>query len=515
MIEATWIAFAFILGLAARSVGLPPLIGYLCAGFALAGFGNHFGVGPTDSVILEHLAHLGVLLLLFTVGLKLKLSNLVRREVIGGSLLHFGISSLVVLPAILVFLDTSFRESLLLAIALSFSSTVLAAKVLEGKRELRAFHGRVAIGVLIIQDLIALVVMSIASGKVPSAWALLVFGLPLLRPLLFRLLDHSGHEELMVLLGLMLALVAGGLGFEYVGLSSELGALAFGAMLAKHKRATELSNSLWAIKEVFLVGFFLQIGIGGLPGVDAMLFAGAVALLLPLKGVLFFFLFLLFRLRARSAFLSAASLTNYSEFGLIVASVVLPQWLTPLAITVALSFVISAQLNRISHPLYDRLARRLIPLERNTRHPDEQPVSLGDAQILIMGMGRTGRAAYDHLQHQGWRLISLDSDPVTVEKSGAKGRHVLFADAEDQMFWESLEMNKVEAVILAMNDAEAKIISTRKLRGKGFEGLIVSHAMYEDIAQQIEEAGADRTYLTMSEAGAGLAEHVARELRSS
>ncbi|WP_339682080.1 cation:proton antiporter, partial [uncultured Stutzerimonas sp.] len=158
MIEATWIAFAFILGLAARSVGLPPLIGYLGAGFALAAFGGHFGVGPTDSVILEHLAHLGVLLLLFTVGLKLKLSNLVRREVIGGSLLHFGISSLVVLPAILVFLDTSWRESVLLAVALSFSSTVLAAKVLEGKRELRAFHGRVAIGVLIIQDLIALVV---------------------------------------------------------------------------------------------------------------------------------------------------------------------------------------------------------------------------------------------------------------------------------------------------------------------------------------------------------------------
>ncbi|MEN2507368.1 cation:proton antiporter family protein [Stutzerimonas stutzeri] len=512
MIEASWIAFAFVLGLAARSVGLPPLIGYLGAGFTLAGFGEHFGVGPRDSEILAHLAHLGVLLLLFTVGLKLKPSNLLRREVIGGGLLHFAVSSLLVLPVIQFALDLSWRESLLLAIALSFSSTVLAAKVLEGKRELRAFHGRVAIGVLIIQDLIALVVMSIASGKVPSAWALLVFGLPLLRPLLFRLLDHSGHEELMVLLGLTLALVVGGLGFEYVGLSSELGALAFGAMLAKHKRAIELSNSLWAIKEIFLVGFFLQIGIGGLPDAHAMLFAGAIALLLPLKGALFFFLFLLFRLRARSAFLSAASLTNYSEFGLIVASVVLPQWLTPLAITVALSFVFSAQLNRISHPLYDRLAKRLIPLERNTRHPDEQPVSLGDAQILIMGMGRTGRAAYDHLSKQGWRLVSLDSDPVTVEKSSEKGRQVLFADAEDQMFWESLEMNKVEAVILAMNDAEAKVISTRKLRGKGFEGLIVSHAMYEDIAQQIEEAGADRTYLTMSEAGAGLAENVSREL---
>jgi predicted Kef-type K+ transport protein len=152
----------------------------------------------------------------------------------------------------------------MLSVALTFSSTVLAAKILESRRELRAFHGRVAIGVLIVQDLIALVVMSLASGRAPSPWALLVFLLPLLRPLLYRLLDRSGHEELLVLLGLMLALVVGGEGFEAVGLSSELGALAFGVLLAKHPRANELSDSLWSVKEVFLVGFFLQIGIGGL-----------------------------------------------------------------------------------------------------------------------------------------------------------------------------------------------------------------------------------------------------------
>jgi predicted Kef-type K+ transport protein len=512
MIEATWIAFAFVMGLASRAIGLPPLVGYLAAGFALAGFGDHIGVGPRDSVALEHIAHLGVLLLLFTVGLKLKLSNLVRREVIGGGLLHFSISSLIFLPAIMLILDLAWQQSLLLAIALSFSSTVLAAKVLESKRELRAFHGRVAIGVLIIQDLIALVVMSLASGKIPSAWALLLFGLPLLRPLLFRLLDASGHEELMVLLGLLLALVVGGYGFEQLGLSSELGALAFGAMLAKHKRATELSNSLWGIKEVFLVGFFLQIGIGGLPDGEALLFAIVMAVLLPLKGILFFFLFMLFRLRARSAFLTGVSLTNYSEFGLIMASVVLPEWMIPLAVTVALSFVISAPLNRIAHPLYERLAKRLIPLERNIRHPDEQPVSLGDAQVLVMGMGRTGRAAYDYLQEKGYRVVGLDSDPVVIEQSTKVGRQVMFADGEDQMFWQHLEMPQVDAVILALNDAEAKIISTEKLRARGFAGLLVSHAMYEDIARRIQQAGADRTYLTMSEAGAGLAEHVYRDL---
>lgn len=512
MIEAAWIAFAFAMGLAARAVGLPPLVGYLGAGFALAAVGERLGIDPHESGALQHIAHLGVLLLLFTVGLKLKASNLLRREVFGGGLLHFAISSVVFLPAILLLLELPWYQCLLLAIALSFSSTVLAAKVLESKRELRAFHGRVAIGVLVIQDMIALLVMSLAAGDLPSPWALLVFGLPLLRPLLFRLLDSSGHEELMLLLGLLLALVAGGYGFEQLGLSAELGALAFGALLAKHKRATELSNSLWGIKEVFLVGFFLQIGMGGLPDADALIFALVMTLLLPLKGVLFFFLFLLFRLRARSAFLTSVSLTNYSEFGLIMASVVMPQWLIPLAITVALSFVISAPLNRIAHPLYERFARRLIPLERNIRHPDEQPLSLGDTQTLVMGMGRTGRAAYDYLKEQGYRVVGLDSDPVVIEQGKVAGRRVLFADGEDPVFWQHLDMSGVDAVILTLNDEETKVIATQKLRERGFSGLVVSHALYEDMAKRIQEAGADRTYLTMSEAGSGLAEHVIKTL---
>ncbi|MCY1556746.1 hypothetical protein D9M68_935230 [compost metagenome] len=75
-------------------------------------------------------------------------------------------------------------------------------------------------------------------------------------------------------------------------------------------------------------------------------------------------------------------------------------------------------------------------------------------------------------------------------------------------------MPNVDAVILALNDEEAKVIATQKLRERGFNGLVVSHAMYEDIAMRIQAAGADHTYLTMSEAGSGLAEHVARGLQA-
>src|SRR3546814_15496771 len=88
----------------------------------------------------------------------------------------------------------------------------------------------------------------------------------------------------------------------------------------------------------------------------------------------------------------------------------------PLAITVAFSFIVSAQINRFAHPLYERLAPRLLRYERNIRHPDEQPVSLGDARILIMGMGRTGRAAYDYLAEKGFALVSLRSEERRVGK---------------------------------------------------------------------------------------------------
>ncbi|OEY67331.1 cation:proton antiporter family protein [Marinobacter sp. X15-166B] len=511
MPEAIWISFAFGLGLLVKVVHLPSLVGYLAAGFILSALTAHPGsnISAEPTAVLGHIAHLGVLMMLFTVGLKLKFRSILSPEVIGGSLLHFAITCLVFAPGLYLLLDISWYLAFMLAVALSFSSTILAAKVLESKRELRAFHGRVAIGILVMQDLIALVVMSLAAGKTPSQWALIVFGLPLLRPLLFRLLDASGHDELLVLLGMLLALVLGGLGFQAVGLSSELGALLFGAVLANHPRSQELAASLWSIKEVFLVGFFLQIGLGGLPDHQALMFALVASLALPLKGLLFFFLMIFFHLRARSSFLTSLALTNYSEFGLIVASIALPQWLVPLALTVALSFVISAPLNRLAHRLYERFASRLEPFETNQHHPDEQPLALGDAKVLIMGMGRTGTAAYDWLVEQESAVVGLDFDPNKIILHQAAGRSVEFADAEDSTFWSNLHMPQVHSVILAMPDIEGKLIAARMLRRVGFTGYIVAQTLYDDEARQIRKAGANEAYLSKSETGVALASHIA------
>lgn len=508
MEAAIALAFAFVLGLLVRQLRLPSLVGYLLAGFALQAFGIRSGEA------LEQVAHLGVLLLLFSVGLKLRLKSLLMPAAWATGMLHLAITAVLLGGVLHVLTGQSWQTALLLAAVLGISSTVLAAKGLEERRELRAFHGRVAIGILVIQDLVAIGLIAFAEARTPSPWLLALLVLPLLRPVLHRLMDFIGHDELLILYGLVLALVVGGWGFERVGLSGELGALLVGTLIAGHPRAVEMSSALWSLKEVFLIGFFLTIGLSGEATVQALTDALWLTLALPIQGALFFFLLILFRLRARSAFLAALTLATYSEFGLIVADIgvnngwLAEEWLVTLAIALAISFAIAAPLNRISHRLYDRLKPWLKRFELKERHPDEQPISLGRAQVLIMGMGRVGSGAYDHFSEQGLRVVALDSDPGKVEANRKRNRRVLYADAEDSGLWQQLDIADIRAVVLAMPDFEAKRIATVQLRRRNYRGMIVATSNFPDEAGALLKAGADHTANSFYEVGAGLADHV-------
>lgn len=510
--ETIWIAFAFALGMLARPLGLPPLVGYLAAGFMLAAAGHHAGE------TLKELAHAGVLLLLFSVGLKLRLRNFLNPENWGGGMLHLLLSCLLFAPPLYYLGGVAPPVAVLISASLAFSSTVIAAKILEERRELRAFHGRVAVGILVFQDVVAVALMSYAAEATPSVWAVSLLGLPLLRPLLNRLLHWSGHGELLVLCGLLLAVVIGGYGFESVGLSPELGALVLGALLADHQKAKELSDAIWGLKEVFLVGFFLQIGMSGLPDLRMLGYASLLALALPLKAAMFFFIMLRFGLRARSSFLTSLSLASYSEFGLIVIDLAArhgllgPDWVLLLALAIALSFAIAAPLNRHAHALYEKLERHLAPFEATKRHPDDEPVSLGQAHIVIVGMGRVGTGAYHFLTERGERVVGLDSDPTKVENHLRAHRRVVYADAEDPVFWGRLKLDEVQAVLLAMPDPQANQIAAASLRRRGFTGPICAAARHPEEAAAISAAGADMTFNIYDEAGVGFAEHVWEKL---
>ena len=510
---AIWIAGALLLGLAAWRVGLPPLIGFMASGFVFS------ALGMEQRPLLGELAHAGVLLLLFAVGLKLRVKTLLRAEVWGTALLHLFATGVVGAAAIYWGTGLAWFPAVVFAMTLGFSSTVLAAKVLEGNRELRAVHGRVAIGILIVQDIVAVALLAVIAVETPSPYALLLLLLPFARPAIAWILDFCGHGELLVLFGAVLA-IGGGEGFAYLGLSPELGALLLGTMLADHRRAQELTNVLWGLKELFLVGFFLNIGFSGPPSWDAFRDGAWLLLFLPFQGIIFFVLLIGSGLRARTSFLTAVSLTTYSEFSLIVTDVAVKnqllgeQWLVVAAVMVALSFVVAAPLNAYAHDLYRRVGPWLERLERDKRHPDDEPISLGSAEILIVGMGRVGAGAYDYLKQQDENIVGIDSDPGKIESNIKQGRRVAYADADDPSFWHLLNIDRLRAIMLAVPDLQAKLTAARALRERGFTGLLSATHLFPEEYEPIIAAGCDVSYNYYTEAGVGFARHTYEALGS-
>ena len=204
------LAIAFLLGFGARLIGLPALVGFLVAGFVL----NALGV--KDDETLKLVGDFGVTLLLFTIGLKLKVKNLARPEVWGGATLHALITTVIfsfvfyglAIAGAPLFADLGPGTLVLIAFAASFSSTVFAVKVLEEKGEMSSLHGRTAIGILIMEDVFAVIFLTVSTGKVPSVWAVpLILGLFLFRPVMAWILDRVGHGELLPIFAMFSALL--------------------------------------------------------------------------------------------------------------------------------------------------------------------------------------------------------------------------------------------------------------------------------------------------------------------
>ncbi|MEM8996654.1 MAG: cation:proton antiporter family protein [Acidobacteriota bacterium] len=521
ILDAVWIGAAFFAGLAAKQMSLPPLVGYLIAGFVLYSTGIHPGE------VIDHFAEMGVTLLLFSIGLKLRLGTLLRPEVWGVSFIHMATSTLgfaLGLPLLAVLglpllVGLDFKVALLVGFALSYSSTVFAVKVLEEKGEMASVYGRTAIGILIMQDIAAVVFLGFSAGKIPSGWSLLlVIGLLPLRLLLLRIMDRIGHAELTVLFGLTVALGGAQL-FDFFSLKGDLGALIFGVLLAQHRDANSLAKALLGFKDLFLVGFFLSIGLKGLPSVDVLMVAVVLVAVLPVKSALFFWLLARFRMRARTAFLGSLGLSNYSEFGLIVASTAavngwLPEaWLLCLAVALALSFIAASPLNSVAHGLYERFHDQLVRFQDPRRSPDEQEIDTGGATVLVFGMGRVGAGAYDAIDRQdGARVLGFDIAAEVVERHRAAGRRVLKASATDSDFWSRLRLDhgRLRMILLAMPLRAENVFATEQLLKNGYTGRIAALVKYDDDAVALRDAGVHRVFNMYTEAGAGFAADACR-----
>ncbi len=513
---AAFVTAVFAAGCLSHLLRLPPLVGFLAAGFALN------AVGVQELPALEVLADLGVTLLLFSIGLKLDVRLLLRREVWLTAVLHL-VGSMVLAIAFLAGLGAlgvallaaeGLPTLALLALAVSFSSTVFVIKVLDERSESRSLYGRVAIGILILQDVAAVAFIVVSSGEPPSPWALaLVLLLPAAGPLR-ALWSWLGHGEMLAVFGVFMALVPGYALFSAVGLKGDLGSLAMGLLLAGHAAASELSRTLLSVKDLLLVGFFVSIGFVGSLEWSSVGLGLALLLLLPVQGWLYMLLLRTARFRRRTAVLGGLVLTNHSEFGLIVAAIGLEaglvpaDWLVAVSVAVAASFLVSSMLNHRSGHLVPRLARWLPAADPALLHPDDRYVDLGPAEALVLGMGRVGAAAHLRLAaRHGLVPLGIENDPTRVRALVKRGFAVVEADASDSEFWERVvSTSRVQVAILAMPFHGTNQVALAQLRASGFRGRVTAVAQFDDDATELLRDGADDVLQMYDGAGAELAD---------
>ena len=521
--DPIWLSIAFVFGLGVRAIGLPPLVGYLLAGFAL----NYFGAEQGEFVSI--VSDLGITLLLFTIGLKLKIKNLIKPEIWAGASLHMGITTIIFagivfglsFSGLTFFSSLSWQTSLVIAFALSFSSTVFAVKILEDFGELNSYHGILAIGVLIMQDIFAVIFLVFAAGKIPNIYALgLPIALIILKPILVWLMKKIGHGELLILFGFFVALVLGAEMFKFVGLKADLGALVMGILLSNTKQTNELYKKLISFKDFFLIGFFLSIGLTGMPKIEHLYIAAILAVLINIKVILYFLVFTRFKIRARTAFFATLGLSNYSEFGLIVAAIAVTtgmigaDWLIILALALSISFIVSSPLNTKGHKIFAFFRRRLKFFETRLRLEYDKVFDIGDAEILIFGMGRIGTAVYEQLSKKyGKTVLGIELDDDKVQNHIKNNKNVLHDDATDIEFWDSVKQNhlnnqQVKIVILCMGNFNANLIAIDRLKTIGYKGHIAATGVHDDQISILKRLGVNSVYNVFTEAGIGFADHI-------
>jgi glutathione-regulated potassium-efflux system ancillary protein KefC len=518
------ILVAFMLGFLARRVGLPPLVGFLVGGFVL------HAIGEDGGEALPKFGEIGVYLLLFSIGLKLRPKSLLRPEIWAVASVHMAVVVVLFGAAIYalgmmgfsLFATMGFDTALLLAFALSFSSTVFAVKVLAETGQSQSLFGRTAIGILIVQDIFAVAFMTASAGKLPNAWALLLLGFPLYRWIILRFMTMAGHAELLVLLGVTLAVSSADV-FVWMGLKPDIAPLLIGVVVGQHPKAKEMARTLTGFQDLFLMLFFLTIGLNGFPTLEGLGIALLLVALMPLKTALFFGLLTRFNMRARTSVFTSLSLANYSEFGLIVGAVgaasgwLSDDWLVIIAIALSITFVLASPLNSGAMGLYGRIQAFVGRFETDRRLDEELPIDPGDSTVVVIGMGRIGTGVFDALKElRGDTIVGLDYNIDVVQAHRAAGRRVVEGDPTDPEFVARLnDDDQMELVVLATGELQTSLATLQALGHRTRNRRIAATASWPEDADALREAGADLIFRVYADAGSDYARRIQEELFAS
>ncbi|MGP1394238.1 MAG: cation:proton antiporter [Inquilinaceae bacterium] len=530
------IAALLVLAAGVGFVGLllrqPLIVSFIAVGI-LAG-PSVLGIARSEAHI-DLLAELGIAVLLFLVGLKLDL-KLIRT--LGPVALMTGLGQ-VAFTTVFGFLiglglglDTV--TSLYVAVALTFSSTIIIVKLLSDKREIDSLHGRIALGFLIVQDLVVVLAMIVLSalgagtgGETALADIAQVFGYGLLMlvgvglfirfiadPLVERL---SRSPELLLSFVIGWAALLAALG-HYLGFGKEFGGLLAGVSLASTPFREAIAARLASLRDFLLLFFFIALGaaldlslLGAsvVPAIVLSLFVliGNPLIVLAIMGAMGY--------RKRTGFLAGLTVAQISEFSLIFMAMgaalghVSEQALGLVTLVGLITIAASTYMITYSHALYDRLEPVLGIFERKRRLRDDAEGSLGAARYdaVLFGLGRYGLGIAQALGREGKSVLGVDFNPVAVRHARDSGLDTAFGDATDPEFLSTLPLTGIAWAISAVPEHDTGVTHDdprrsliQHLNDLGFQGRIAVSAHTSDGAQALSEAGADLVLLPFRDA---------------
>ena len=501
---------AFIVAYIVRSFKQPIIIGYIIAGIIISPFLIKFGA---STEVIDSFSKIGIAFLLFIVGLHL--NPKVIKEIgtaslfigLGQIILTFGLSFLVAFKL----LGFGLIASVYTGIALAFSSTIIIMKLLSDKQQLDSLYGKISIGILIIQDLVAIGVLifisSTANGSSLEDFALrgLVGGLSLVVFLFilgFFVLPKltksiAKNQELLFLFSICWCFLVAA-AFSFFGFSIEIGALVAGVILSVSPYSTEISSKIRPLRDFFLIIFFIILGFNidvfniGSIIVNALILSSIALLAKPLIIMLFM---KAFGYTKRTNFLVGTTLAQISEFSLIVLVMgvslghITSELLHTLILTLVITILFSTYLISYSQDLYKRFSKWLSIFEKKNVRKEIKTKKKYDS--LLFGYNRIGFGILNALKNIKQKYLVVDFNPDTIASLRKFGMPSIYGDVGDQEFLKELPLDKIKIAVSTIPDFESNFLLIEEIRMVNSDAIIIVRAHSIDNALELYRKGAN------------------------
>ncbi|TAK58996.1 hypothetical protein EPO14_01610 [Patescibacteria group bacterium] len=511
---AVMLSLACVIGYVAMRFRLPLVMAYLLAGVALS------ALSFSGSTILHTLPEIGIAFVLFLIGMELNLSEIrsLGRPIIFATLFQIVLSSAAGF-ALATFFGFSGIEAGVLGIALAFASTIVIVKMLSEKRDTASLYGKLSIGILLIEDLVAIIAMVAITENIISYG----FSTAVLIPLALFAVKAAGLIGIAFLISryilptlfngvaksielLFLTAITWCFIFTSVavlaGFSVVIGAFLAGVALASSPYQIQIQAKVKPIRDFFVALFFIYIGSQvNLVGIrDSLpMIIGFTILALSVKPFAYLFGLSFFKFRKRTLFHTSLNMTQVSEFSLIIVLLAVEHGfasesaLAVIAGSAVLSIMISSVLINHSESIY-RFTKPFVARFQSREAVDMLPDAILpqlSKHVVVIGADRVGKAVIEYLRKANIEMLVLDYNPTTVRRLRDQGYHTLYGDISDPEIIENLQLETAHLIISTASGMRDSLALLDACQIKKVKAQVVVRTVDADQEQTLKEAGAD------------------------